>query len=150
MATTSTKEAIALHQISTTHYSTLSGRSSDLVNNVDELQALNSRNVWHNFSFKEPIYMFEIRLETDGFSPYDGLEVKVLHVDGTKFEKFVELVNGVLTLRSGKLSTGFSFKPPTKVLLQPKLKSVTTYGLTLEEFHSYEWAIKDFEKIKLT
>lgn len=146
MATPSTKEVLAPHKIATSYYSSLSGRSSDLVNAIDDSEALVSRSNWHTFNFKEPVYIFEIKVETEDFAAYDEFRIVVNCVDGSTHDELLPLTNGVLTLRAGKLSSGFSFKPPAKALARPKIKSVVTYGLTREEFNKYEWAIKDFEK----
>lgn len=51
----------------------------------------------------------------------------------------------MVALKLGKLAKSFRFKPDQKLWKSPALTNVIAKGLTLAEFHQYEWAIKDYE-----
>ena len=134
------------HQIATTFYSLSGGQRDSVLNNASEENSISSRAHWYNYDFAFPVYLTEIRITADGFSGWNSFYLRVNHVDGSTHEQNIPVNNGVILLKLGKLCTAFGFKPEGKVLSRPIITSVSASGLTTEEFHQFEWAIKDYDE----
>lgn len=146
MSETNQSSIPSAHPITVDFYSKKGNREEILINSNDSTQQLEGKARWFSYAFQRPVYLTKIEVRTDGYSSYDKFEIVVEHVDGTFHEEKVPVSAGSVSLRLGKLSNGFRFKPASKILSEPKLLNVVATGYTEEEFHAFEWAIREFDK----
>ena len=134
------------HPISVELFSRTSSKTTRLINNIKDENKLDGRSRWYDFELKQPIYILDISVETSGYSSWNMIEFDVHHVDGTRHEQKVKISPDGTKVQIGKLANKFSFKPDAKWLSETQVSKVVVTGLSLDEFHSYEWALKDFDK----
>lgn len=134
------------HPIEIEFYSRKSTKAFQLVNNVDPNLALDAKRQWYQYDFPRPVYIFEVSVSATGYEAYNEIDFEVDHIDGTKYQQSVRGGEGKANVSIGKLASSVKFRPLEKVFSTPKLQSITVNGLTLDEFHAYEWAIKEHEK----
>lgn len=136
----------APHNIEVDFFSERSRKTTKLVNNNDPGNFVKGRNSWYSFSFLEPVFLTELSIDSDGYSSWDKFQIVVEHIDGTEHDEKLSVSNNKVSLRLGKLSKGFRFKPDQKLFSNPNILKVTVTGLNLAEFNEYEWAIRDHDK----
>ncbi|MCE5974934.1 hypothetical protein LZA78_15730 [Sinirhodobacter sp. WL0062] len=141
-----TESVVKPHAIAVELFSRKSNRTTQLIENVSDDKSLDGRNRWYEFQLERPIYAREISIVTSGYSDWDEVEFEVSHLDGTLHEEKIKFSNNASSLQLGKLIAEFRFRPGAKWLTETKIKKVSVSGLTLDEFHAYEWAIKEFDK----
>jgi hypothetical protein len=90
--------------------------------------------------------MTQIRIECDGYGRFDDFEIEIEHIDGTKHQQKIGVLENSVVLSLGKLASEFRFRPDSKPFTRTSIISVVVTGLTLEEFHSYEWAVKEYKE----
>lgn len=134
------------HPIKVEFFSDRSKKTTNLINNDDPRNHLKGRNLWYSYSFSEPVYITGILIECEGYSSWNKFEILIDHIDGTKHDERVDVSGNGVSLRLGKLASAFSFRPEQKLLANPIIRKVVVTGLTLSEFHEYEWAIKNHDK----
>lgn len=134
------------HEIDVEFYSNTSNRTYDLINNDIEEKSVSGRNRWYKFFFKDPVFLTGIEITADGYSSWNSFELEVEHIDGTRHEERINVKGNIVELQLGKLATAFKFRPDQKILASPVIQKVRATGLTLREFHEYEWALREFEK----
>ncbi|MDP1667897.1 hypothetical protein [Phaeovulum sp.] len=134
------------HRIEAKFYNTRGAQFDRIINSVDPGDAIDGKNKWYKFSFVTPLYLTQIRITTEGYSSYNSFELVVDHIDGTHHEQKMQVDDDVVDLKLGKLCSAFRFRPESKFLSTPKLIQVTAAGLTLDEFHKMEMAIRDFDR----
>ena len=132
------------HLIAIEFYSRKGNKDESLINGGGE--PFDARSRWFSYTFVRPVFLTAIEVTCEGYASYDKFEVEVDHVDGTKHEERIAVNSGEVKLSLGKLANGFRFHPDKKWLASPKISKVTSTGYTEEEFHEYEWAIKDFQR----
>jgi len=134
------------HQIEAEFYSAKGGKVDPLINNSDSSLSQDGKNRWYSFSFAKPVYLTGLSIACEGYAGWHSFELIVEHVDGTQHEESVSVNNGLVSLKLGKLSTSFRFRPEARRLVEPKINRVSATGYSLDEFHKFEWAIQEFEK----
>lgn len=132
------------HLITTEFYSRRGNKDELLINGNAEPFDAKSR--WFTYSFARPVFLTAIEITCDGYASYDKFDIEVDHADGTRHEEKISVNSGIVRLKLGKLSNGFKFRPEKKWLSDPKILKVTSTGYTEDEFHEFEWAIKDFQQ----
>jgi len=132
------------HLIAIEFYSRKGNKDESLINGGGE--PFDARSRWFSYTFVRPVFLTAIEVTCEGYASYDKFEVEVDHVDGTKHEERIAVNSGEVKLSLGELANGFRFHPDKKWLASPKISKVTSTGYTEEEFHEYEWAIKDFQR----
>jgi hypothetical protein len=121
------------------------GNKDERLINADGSAPFDAKARWFSYSFNQPVYLTEITIQVDGYGAGDKFDLEVEHVDGTLHEERVPVSVSAVTLRLGKLSRGFRFRPEKKWYTDPRISSVTVMGFTEAEFHQFEWAIRDYE-----
>lgn len=133
------------HVIPLEFFSRKTNRTTQLIENISDEKSLDGRNRWYEFELEKPVYAREISVLSEGYSTWDEIEFEVSHLDGTHHRQKIKFSSNSSSLELGKLISSFRFRPDAKWLSNTKIKKVSLVGLTLEEFHAYEWAIKEFE-----
>lgn len=136
---------VAPHVIPIEFFSRKTNRTTQLVENISDEKALDGRNRWYEFELETPVYAREINIISEGYSSWDEVEFEVSHLDGTHHRQKIKFSGNSSSLQLGKLISSFRFRPDAKWLTNTRIKKVSLVGLTLDEFHAYEWAIKDIE-----
>lgn len=131
--------------ISVEFYSKRGNKDERLINSASG-EPFDAKARWFSYFFVQPVYLTEITISVDGYSAGDRFDLEVEHVDGTYHEERVPVSGSSVTLRLGKLSRSFRFRPEKKWFSDTKLTSVSVKGYTENEFHEFEWAIRDYEK----
>ena len=134
------------HTISVNFYSLKGNKREEIINALDNSNAIDGRNQWYVFEFINPVYLKSVEVRFEGYESHNGFQFQVDHVDGTQHDQLIAVGVNKVTLQLGKLATGFRFKPDPKFMTRPKLCSIEALGFTIEEFHKFEWAIRDYEK----
>jgi hypothetical protein len=135
----------AKHPIGVEFFSKKSTKTFQLINNTDSNKQLDAKKQWYSFDFAQPVYIFEVSVSASGYESWNEIDFEIEHIDGTTNQQSVQVGGGVAALKIGKLSKTFRFRPIEKVFSSPKLQKVTVVGFTLDEFHSFEWALKEYE-----
>ncbi|MZQ91154.1 hypothetical protein GVY41_18950 [Frigidibacter albus] len=121
------------------------GNKDELLINSDELRTpFDAKARWFSYSFARPVFLTRIEIASNGYASYDKFDIEVDHVDGTRHEERISVDNGFVRLHLGKLATAFRFRPDKKYLSDPKLIRVVASGYTENEFHDFEWIVKEF------
>ncbi|MXQ08682.1 hypothetical protein GQ651_12570 [Alphaproteobacteria bacterium GH1-50] len=127
-------------------FSKESSKTTQLVNNADVSAQIDGKHTWFKYIFNEPVFLTKIEVFSEGYNSWDKFEIIVTHVDGTFHEESVDVKTGVVSLQLGKLVSGFQFRPGRKWSSSPKITKVIATGLTLSEFHAFEWKLKEHEQ----
>lgn len=118
-----------------------------LVNNTDEGNFMQGRNHAYWYELKEPVYLNQIDVEVEGYSGYQKLEFRwrtqrdtTVQSDKTKIDDdtFTVVINDVVS--------AFCIEPPKQYFSDPKLKSVTVYGNTLDELDNVMEEFGDLDR----
>ena len=144
MTTESEPVAVNSHPIEIDFFSKQSNKTTKLINSPDGFQ-IDGTNRWFDFELTEPVYLTEIRIETSGYDGWSKFEIEVQHIDGTEHKEFVSVEDGVVSLGFGKLASAFRFRPPAKWVIKTDILRVVATGYSLEEFHDYEWSLKNIQ-----
>jgi hypothetical protein len=140
-----TAEAIALaaipHPIEIEFFSKRLNKTTKLINSVDGFE-IEGVHRWYDFEFSEAVYLTELRIDASGYEKRHNFEIEISHIDGTKHHQWMPVENNVVTLKLGKLASGFKFRPEQRWLTQTNILRVVTTGYSLDEFHEYENALK--------
>lgn len=122
------------------------GNKDELLINANDLEAsIDAKSRWFTYSFVHPVFLTNIEIFSQGYESYDKFEIVVEHVDGTFHEEKLGVNKGASTLRLAKLCNSFRFRPDKRYLSEPKLLRVSATGYTEEEFHEFEWAIREYD-----
>lgn len=140
------KAAIHPHPISIEFFSKAHNKTTKLINNSVPDFSIEGQHRWYDYSFKQPAYLTEIRISSKGYANYDKFDLRVDHVDGTHHSERIAVSGDTITLALGKLCKSFSFRPERKWVTNTEILTVVATGLTLSEFHEYEWQIKESQK----
>ena len=140
--------APAFHPITIDFFARRNNKTTQLINTLEPLLALDGKRQFYNFEFGESVYIFELSVKATGYESWHDIEFVVEHVDGTRHEQSVRFDGTVARVAIGKLAQSFSIRPSKRftIISSPKILAVVVNGLTLSEFHAYEWAIKDAEE----
>lgn len=134
------------HAIEFEFFSKRSNKTTKLINNNDTANSIAGKSKWFSFSFEEPMYLTSIDIDCENYDSWNRFELEIQHSDGTKHRETISITNNKISLKLGKLSDGFSFKPDSKLFANPLINRVIATGYSLSEFHEFEWALKDYEK----
>jgi hypothetical protein len=134
------------HPIPFEFYLRRGNRDEVLIGPEDSNSYVDGRSRWFSYVFARPVYLTGIEIQTEGYASYDKFEIEVEHVDGTQHQERVGFQESTVTLRLGKLCNAFRFKPDKKFLSDPRIKKVVATGYSEEEFHEFEFAIREFAK----
>lgn len=104
--------------------------------------AIDGSNRWYEFEFNEPVYLTEIRIESEGYDSWNNFEIEVLHTDRTRHVEKISVEHGVVLLSLGKLCQSFRFRPEKKWSSKVSIIKVVATGFSLKEFHEFEWEIR--------
>ena len=132
--------------ISIDFFSKRGNKSTKLVNSSKSENSMDARHTWYEYRFENSVYLTSISIFVSEFKNWDKFDLIVDHIDGTKHEESITCKDNKVDLTLGKLVSGFRFRPPKKVLSNPKLIKVSAIGFTLDEFHEFEWRIKEFDE----
>ncbi|NIY78000.1 hypothetical protein HCZ23_00750 [Celeribacter sp. HF31] len=141
-----TEQKIDFHPIEIELLSRRTNKTTQLINNDDPTFELDARKNWYNFEFEQPVYVLSIEIHADGYNSYHKFELIVDHMDGTQFDAKIPIANDTIVHTSGKLAKGFKFRPEERILTKTTLHKVVITGLTLDEFHDFEWQLKEYDK----
>ncbi len=141
---------VPFHSIGVELLNRRTNRVVQLVNNVDPKTSLDGKRQWYNLEFVQPLYLRGVVIHASGYESWHEVEFEVFHIDGTVHIQSIKFNAGVSELALGKLASGFRFRPSERfsMVSSPKINRIVLIGLSLEEFHSYEWVVKDFEESK--
>ncbi|TNF16905.1 MAG: hypothetical protein EP320_00300 [Rhodobacteraceae bacterium] len=134
------------HAIPVELFSRQTKKTTQLIENISDEKALDGKNRWYEFFLETPVYAREISVETSGYSTWNEIEFEVDHLDGTRHEEKIRFNPDNTSIHLGKLITGFRFRPESKWLANTKIHKVSVTGLTLDEFHAYEWRLKEIDQ----
>jgi len=130
------------HPIEFDFFSKQSNKTTKLVNSADGFK-LDGANRWYDFEFTQPVYLTKISIEVSGYDRWHKFEVEVDHIDGTKHQQQLPVDGENVSLKLGKLATGFRFRPDRVWITQTDILRVVATGYTLDEFHEYEAIVKN-------
>jgi hypothetical protein len=134
------------HIIPTSLYNLKGAKREGAINASGNLNSIDGKSQWYSFDFVKSVYLTCIEIEFEGYDSHNGFQFNIDHVDGTRHDQWIQVGENKVTLQTGKLSTGFQFKPDQKIWSRPKIISIKAIGMNIEEFHKFEWAIRDYER----
>ena len=134
------------HDIEVEFFSRKSTKTFQLINSTDQKNAFDAKRQWYSYEFSQPVYIIEVTVTATGYEDWNEIDFEIDHIDGTQNQQSVKFKNGTALIQVGKLSKAFRFMPREKILSSPKLQKVSVIGFTLDEFHAFEWALKEYEK----
>ena len=133
------------HPIEIEFFSKQSNKTTKLVGSEENF-SVEGAHRWYDFDFIQPVYLSRIEIFSEGYEKWYAFEVEVFHVDQTKHQERISVENNVVSLSLGKLATGFRFRPDTRWSTKTEILRVVATGLTLDEFHQFEWFLKNIQK----
>lgn len=141
------KEAAPFHEVSIELVSKRSNKVTQLVGNNDPNVYVDGKRQWYQIDFVQPIFLRGVQISATGYESWHEIEFEIIHIDGTTHIQSIRFDSGVSSLALGKLVSGLRFRPSERfsLLSSPKIHKILLLGLTLEEFHAYEWAVKSYE-----
>tara|TARA_R110000850_G_scaffold117101_1_gene233417 strand:- start:63 stop:905 length:843 start_codon:yes stop_codon:yes gene_type:complete len=139
---TTEKEIVAPHPIDIEFFSKQSNKTTKLVNSGEGFKVEGAHR-WFEFNFIEPVYLSQLKIRSTGYDEWYKFEVEVFHSDQTTHRESISVANNLVSLDLGKLSVGFRFRPEARWVTKTEILNVEVTGLSLDEFHNYEWSIKN-------
>jgi hypothetical protein len=138
---------VDFHEISVDLFNRRNNKTTQLIGNNVPAFKIDGKRQWYQFEFLQPVFVQGISVLAEGYENWHEVDFEVFHIDGTNHIQTVKFDGSFSKLSVGKLATGFKFRPSERfsLLTTPKIVRVTVTGLSLEEFHAYEWAVKDHD-----
>ncbi len=140
--------AVAPHPIEIEFFSKQSNKTTKLINSDDGFKVEGAHR-WYEYKFIKPVYLSSLKIYSSGYDSWDKFEVEVFHSDQTTHHESITVENNVVSLDLGKLALGFRFRPDARWIAKTEILKVEANGLSLDEFHDYEWSIKNLKKREL-
>ncbi|WP_168621832.1 hypothetical protein [Roseicyclus persicicus] len=134
------------HPLSVELFSARSNKTTKLINNTSAESAVEGKHRWFEYRFEKPVYIQKIEVFGTGYDSWNEVSFEVSHIDGTKHNQEIKFDGSTSRVGIGKLCDSFRFRPDAKLLKSTTIDRVVVTGLTLDEFHAFEWAIKEFEQ----
>lgn len=133
------------HPLSIELFTARATKTTKLINNNNASSSVEGRHRWFEYKFEKPVYIKKIEVFGTGYDSWNNVSFEISHVDGTKHVQDIKFDGSTSEVGIGKLSKSFRFRPDQKLLKSTSIDRVVVTGLTLDEFHKIEWAIKDLE-----
>jgi len=129
MTNEDSKTIINNHIIDIDFFQKFSNKTTKLINNENRDFSIDGRHRWYEYEFIEPVYITNIKIESEGYSSFDDFEIEIHHVDGTKHQQKVRVSENIVSLKLGKLVNAFRFRPDSKILSKTSIVRVVATGL---------------------
>lgn len=123
-------------------------RTTKLVSTSGDVQPIDGRRRWHDFSFKEPFLVTSVTIETEGYG--DGGEFKFAwkSEDGGDHVTEVRSIDSVITVQVNDICKSIHFRPPTTFFSRTKILSISIEGLKLRDVPAALDSLGDLEAFK--
>lgn len=126
-------------------------KTTKLINNSDVRINQKGQNREYEFTLKEPVYVEEISISTDGYATYSETEVYYTNEIKEKIKsENIKINNDYFYIKIGRIINGFSFKPEKKYFGNPTIKSIEVNGFSVDDFKKMCDYILDLENYKDT
>lgn len=124
-------------------------RTTKLINNEDELNAVKGKKREFLFELKEPIFLIGVVIVARGYSKGAKCDFKSLGgLQGDKVFNPSMDEDGCWKVSVSDIVTGFSFVPPKRYIANPYIESVYVYGLEVSEISRALLEIGRMENLK--
>lgn len=108
-------------------------KTTKLLSNSADQQALQSRNSYFVFSFQEPIFILTIEISLADFVDGSNFEYKWEGADGVLHEGNTYSKSNEIKIPIQGIAKSISFKPPRSYFTKPYINSVDIYGFELSK-----------------
>lgn len=142
------KLGLAPHPIEVEFFSKQANKTTKLINSGEGFK-VEGVHRWYEFEFVGPVYLSELKIASSGYDKWNKFDVEVLHSDQTVHQERITVEDNVISLSLGKLALSFRFRPESRWLTKTEILRVVASGYSLEEFHNFEWSIKDIQSREL-
>lgn len=127
-------------------FSKRSNKTTRLINNSDPNGFIAGKKQWYEYEFESPIFIVKIEIKADGYSNWNDIEFEIDSVDKGDVSQKCKIKDGASVAEIGKLSRGFKFRLPQRLLSNTKLLSVVVVGLTIDELNDFEKEIMSLDQ----
>lgn len=141
-------EAIALpivpYRLVEKHYN----KTTKLLTNSGSEVIIDSRNRWHDYEFRKPLFISFVRVKTLGFGDYHEFRFKAKLVDGGSEEYVARKSGEDFTVAINQFVKSISFKPPSIWFSNPKLTKVIIWGFYKDDISEFLRHFANIDRIK--
>lgn len=140
-------ETLNPSEISLDLYNLRTNKSEKLINNTNPAEYQKGKNYPYRFSFTEKLWISTITIKTGNYSSSDKIDFTYL-IDNKIHELKASFHNDCFVVSINDFIDGFTFKPPKKWLVDPRLISISADGFTIGEFTDTCKTLSRIEKHK--
>lgn len=108
-------------------------KTTRLLKNAHDHQAIKSRNSYFPFSFEVPIFLYSIRITVQDFVEGSKFEYTWEGIDGRRHEGDAVSKSDEVYITIRGIAKSIAFKPPRAYFTSPHIKSVNIYGFEITQ-----------------
>ena len=109
---------------------------------------IESRNRWHDYEFKKPLFVSFVRVETRGFADFHEFRFRAKLADGGTEEYTVKKTADNYTVAINQFVKSISFKPPSIWFTSPTLTEVIIWGFYKDDISDFLRHFAAIDRIK--
>lgn len=106
-------------------------------NSGSKSKEISGRHVWHNYEFKDDLFLELVSLSIKDYSDYSDFEIYYVDYKGRRVEKTLRPSSNYVSLKVNTIVSEFGFRPPRRLFSNPKLNDISLYGFELSEAYKY-------------
>lgn len=146
-------EAPALSQVPFDLVERHKNKTTQLLANSGTPTRIDSRSRWHDYDFKEALFISFIRIKGEDLSEYADFKIRISMEDGSKKDIALRPSGGVLTAAVNEFCTSIAFKPPSASIIasfmsNPTLTGVAIWGFRRADISQFLGAISKIDALK--
>lgn len=123
-------------------------KTTKLLSNSGSEVAIDSRNRWHDYDFKSPLFISFIRVVASGFNDYHEFKFKAKLSDGGSKEYTTKKNGDAFTVSINEFVKSISFKPPRVWFDSPVLTRVIIWGFYKDDISDFLSHFAKIDRIK--
>jgi hypothetical protein len=108
-----------------------------LINSTNSIKTISGKRVWHNYEFKEDLFLEKIFIKIEDYSESSSFEIYYVDYNGKRFERTQTPSSNTISFKINTIVREFGFRPPRRIWYNPKLHSILLYGFQLSEASQY-------------
>ena len=109
-------------------------KTTKLLANSGSTQPIDGRHRWHDYKFREPVFLTELQILTSNYSGFAEFEILWRSQDGEKHTAKLRIAGDRVSAAISDLCTEISFRPPQTYFTSPSINVVRLVGVKKEDF----------------